>query len=127
MGRLSASIAPRLGPLIRLLGSDNNGEVSAAVAGLRRILASEGLDLHDLAAYVEAAAEVAIPTEDQLGTWLDLVDGLIARGAAVLEDRDRNFLRNVRIAILSGKAPSPPQQKWLGDVQAKVRVRTRAG
>lgn len=120
-----ATIAPRLAPLIRLLGSDNNGEVSAAVAGLRRILASKELDLHDLAAYVESAAEVAVPTDDQLENWLRLVDDLTARGSRVLDDRDRDFLFNVRVAILRGKAPSPSQQKWLGDIQAKVKVRAR--
>lgn len=120
-----ASIAPRLAPLIRLLGSSNNGEVSAAVAGLRRILATQDLDLHDLADYVEAAAEVAVPTDDQLENWLRLVDDLTARGAKVLDDRDRDFLFNVRRSILRGKAPSASQQKWLGDVQAKVKVRAR--
>ena len=35
--------------LVRLLGSDNDGEVLAVIAALKRVLASVGLDLHDLA------------------------------------------------------------------------------
>jgi hypothetical protein len=43
----------KLGKLIRLLGSDKPGEVTAAVGALRRALASSNLDMHDLAAAAE--------------------------------------------------------------------------
>jgi hypothetical protein len=46
-------IAERLGKLVRLLASDRDGEVVAAVRGLRRTLASAGMDFHGLAALVE--------------------------------------------------------------------------
>jgi hypothetical protein len=39
----------KLGKLIRLLGSDKDGEVLAAVGALRRALRADGRDLHDLA------------------------------------------------------------------------------
>ena len=126
MSRLAA-VAPRLGPLIRLLGSDQNGEVSAAVAGLRRVLASEGLDLHDLAAHIESVADVAIPSADQLADWLALVDRMAAQGSSQLQSRDLVFLANIRTGLIAGRAPSPKQQKWLGDIQSKLKVRARAG
>jgi hypothetical protein len=50
-----APIAPRLANLIRMLASDKDGEVLAAVAALKRTLAGSGADLHTLAASVESA------------------------------------------------------------------------
>lgn len=43
----------KIGKLIRLLGSDEAGEVVAAAAALKRALAAKGKDLHDLADAVE--------------------------------------------------------------------------
>jgi hypothetical protein len=42
-------IDTKIGKLIRLLGSDKDGEVLAAVGALRRALRADGRDLHDLA------------------------------------------------------------------------------
>jgi hypothetical protein len=43
------SMRERLAPMIRLLASEHDGEVLAAVAGMRRVLASKGYDMNDLA------------------------------------------------------------------------------
>src|SRR5271165_2052604 len=48
-----AVVAPRIGQLIRLLGSDQDGEVVAAARALGRTLASVGADFHTLADVVE--------------------------------------------------------------------------
>jgi len=51
----STEIDPtKIGKLLRLLASDKGGEVVAAAAALKRTLEASGLDLHDLAAAVEA-------------------------------------------------------------------------
>jgi hypothetical protein len=39
----------RLEKLVRMLSSDKDGEVLAATAAIRRVLATEGLDIHNLA------------------------------------------------------------------------------
>lgn len=39
----------RLAPMIRLLASEHDGEVLAAVAGIKRVLAASGFDINDLA------------------------------------------------------------------------------
>jgi hypothetical protein len=46
-----ADIAPTTAKLLRLLASDNSGEVIASVHALRRVLGSANLDLHDLATW----------------------------------------------------------------------------
>ncbi|HEY5305191.1 MAG TPA: hypothetical protein VIJ52_00790 [Pseudolabrys sp.] len=50
---------PKLGNFVRLLASNHDGEVLAAVAALRRTLAADKLDLHDLARVVESSAPAA--------------------------------------------------------------------
>jgi len=50
---VAISTSRRIGQFIRLLGSDQPGEVSAAVQALNRTLVSAGLDLHKLADAVE--------------------------------------------------------------------------
>jgi hypothetical protein len=47
----------RLAQLIRLLGSDQEGEVVAAVLAIKRCLAAQGQDLHDLANAIARSAE----------------------------------------------------------------------
>ena len=43
----------RLGKLIRLLSSDQPGEVAAAAGAINRALKTAGIDIHELAAVVE--------------------------------------------------------------------------
>lgn len=47
------AVPEQVGKLIRLLASDSPGEVLGAVAALRRVLESAGMDLNDLGAFVE--------------------------------------------------------------------------
>ncbi len=56
MGALQ-EVAKEIVPLFRLLGSNHPGEVSAAVAGIKRKLGASGLDLNDLANWIESAAQ----------------------------------------------------------------------
>ena len=54
-GRLT-TYSEKLAMCLRLLGSDQDGEVVAAVRALKRMLRSSGEDFHDLAARVEKPA-----------------------------------------------------------------------
>jgi hypothetical protein len=56
-----AHIAPTVGKLVRLLGSDKDHEALGAARALKRVLTSVKLDLHDLANVVEFAAHREIP------------------------------------------------------------------
>ena len=53
MSSLPASIQPRLGSLLRLLGSPVDGEALGAARAIGRTLQGVGCDLHDLADTVE--------------------------------------------------------------------------
>ncbi len=52
------AIAPRIGALLRMLGSDHDGEALGAARALQRTLGGAGLDLHALADAVERPAVV---------------------------------------------------------------------
>ena len=58
----------KIAKLIRLLGSDKPGEVIAAAAALKRMLAASGKDLHDLAAAAVAGLRPA-PPQRQVQVW----------------------------------------------------------
>ncbi len=60
MAAIPDAIRPRLGQFVRLLASDQPGEVVAAACALRRALAGVGADLHDLAGAIEQPV-VSIP------------------------------------------------------------------
>jgi hypothetical protein len=51
----------RIGQLIRMLSSDQPGEVGAAAQALNRTLASAGLDIHTLANVVEKSLPARMP------------------------------------------------------------------
>ena len=53
MASLPPTILPRVGALLRLLGSDQDGEALGAARALGRTLSASGLDLHALADVVE--------------------------------------------------------------------------
>lgn len=52
------TVAPKLGKLIPLLGSNHDGEVLSAAAAIRRTLDNAGLDLNDLAETISAPGYV---------------------------------------------------------------------
>jgi hypothetical protein len=107
-----APIAPRLAKLVALLSSDKDGEVLGAVEAMRRLLATVDSDFHDLARALAGEA----PADDD---WRQLI-GRLLEEADRLSDRDYDFLLSMRRHIALGREPSPRQQKWLRDIEAKL-------
>ena len=62
------SIARRIAQLVRLLSSDKDGEVVAAVHALRRTLQATGGDLFTLARQIESGSPVAPPCPSKIRT-----------------------------------------------------------
>lgn len=104
--------ATKLGKLIRLFGSDRDGEVVAAAGALRRTLASNGSDLHELAKLVTASPAPA-PAQD----WLTVARWCHARGHR-LNDRERGFLRSMAERVCN---PSEKQLAWLSAIHVRLR------
>jgi hypothetical protein len=136
-----AAIAPRLGPLIRLLSSDQDGEVVAAGRAIVRTLKTADFDIHTLAGLVETPAE---PIDERLQEAFDA--GLRAgiaigerrsserrsspavpyssmaifcqRRARRLSVKEANFIG--QMARIRG-APSSKQARWLADIYERLR------
>ncbi len=58
-------VADRLGKLVRLLGSDKDGEVLATVQALRRTLTGAGADIHVLATMIENPTNGGVVSEQR--------------------------------------------------------------
>jgi hypothetical protein len=117
--RLAPATAERAAKLIRLLGSDRDGEVLGAVAALRRTLGNAGHDLHSLAAIVAPPISPAprirswrAPAESD---WQRMATFCFARQGR-LSLRDRDFVKSMR--GWRG-TPTPGQQSWLLDLFLK--------
>jgi len=117
----SPALAPRLAALIRLLGSPHDGEVLAAATALRRTLAAEGSDLHDLAS--ELTRQVSTPASVPAGgvrvdewNWRAIVRWL-QRHPAGLTRWEQSFVTS----LARFRSLSPKQRASLSEIVAKVR------
>jgi hypothetical protein len=103
-----AVVAPRIGRLIRLLGSDQDGEVVAAVRALGRTLAGAGEDFHSLADAVESSAIETRPLR-RPENWRTSARWLINSGAR-LTPKERAFVNQMASWPYE---PSERQSQWL--------------
>jgi len=126
-----AEITPKLGKFVRLLGSDNEGEVVAAARALVRTLTAQGCDLHDLAKHVEAGERVVYrerlvyrdrvvypepahaskPCAPQDTTdWPSIIKWCHASDKGRLTPWERGFIADVANQFARGGTPSGKQQ-----------------
>jgi hypothetical protein len=113
-----AVVAPRIGQLIRLLGSDQDGEVVAAARALGRLLASVGEDFHTLADTIERSAPAAHHGCDDhraMARWL-------LNSGARLSPKEWAFVANManRFGSLSDR-----QEAWLQAIFERVSSESR--
>jgi hypothetical protein len=109
-------IAPTLAKLIRMLSSDRDGEVVASVHALRRVLASVGLSLHDLADTIELPARACQHDEDA-DDWRVMAKAC-AQCPHLLSERERSFVTTMM--RWRGK-PSRKQAEWLEAIYDRIR------
>jgi hypothetical protein len=110
------SIAPTLAKLIRMLSSDREGEVLASVHAMRRVLASAGLSLHDLANAIELPAQ-ASQHDDDADDWRVMAKAC-ARYSYLLSEREISFVTT----MMRWRAkPSRKQAEWLAAIYDRIR------
>jgi hypothetical protein len=125
----------KIAKCVRLLGSDQPGEVIAAVFALRRSLEGAGVDLHWLAERIEAQPSTAklMPYRpNRVWSWQN---NLLAceRHLRSLDPREADFVSTLlkyRILSISdrkyrGYEPSPKQISWLSAIAARLRRQER--
>ncbi len=107
------AIAPRVGALLRMLGSDHDGEALNAARALRRTLGGVGLDLHTLADAVERPA-IASPAHCRRKHKADRghIDWPLAHRREVRETLERGL---VRLSL------TPWERQFTTDIIARLR------
>jgi hypothetical protein len=128
---ISSTAASRIGQLVRLLGSDRNGEVIAAATALQRTLRNAGADLHYLADVAERALQqpaIPPPVPDDDQDEEDVADLVrycaLAENYAQLTDRERGFVGNLHARLRrhgSAFTPSEKQVNWLHHIADRLR------
>jgi hypothetical protein len=146
-----APIAEKLRPLIRLLSSDQPGEVVAAARALNRTLKNAKLDIHTLAdsisqangrEYTEAqilkARELGIAEGGRLEREeqgapvfrnINLDDEPTWHEIAIecaahpnrLHEREKQFVKDMVRRTVHGGEPTEKQASWLRKIYARVR------
>jgi hypothetical protein len=124
------TMRPALAKLIRLLASDVDGEVLAAVRALGRALKASGCDFHDLASIVEApspapSARAETDFRDRFGgddeeielPWQRMVDACTDRPGR-FTSKERQFLGTMQ---RWHGTPTPKQLNWLVALFERVR------
>ncbi len=101
--KLDSDKRARLAKLIRLLGSDNAGEVAAAAHKLQEVLRSSGADLHDLAALLEDEQIAAMQGRSDQAGWTHDAPGPQPSSASPRSrrQRHRSFSGGGKLKILS--------------------------
>jgi hypothetical protein len=119
--RDGAAMSARAGKLIRLLGSDREGEALAAGRALGRLLAANRLDWHWLADLVDQ--HFRPPSVSYRPEWRLRAENLIRRGGSTLTNAERYFL--AQIAEWSVK-PSSKQLRWLAAIERALTGQSEA-
>lgn len=114
-----APVAPRLARLLRLLASDQDGEVIAAACAIGRTLKSVALDFHDLARAVEGH-EVVEPAPSDDGEWAEKIGWLVRERKRFLRSKDIEFLNDM---LGWSDEPTVRQAEWVDRIYWRERRR----
>jgi hypothetical protein len=122
------TVGPRIGALIRLLGSDRDAEALAAARALGRTLEAAGQDFHALADVVERSIERSARPPDQerahhreYEDWRSMARWLRDSGSR-LSPKERGFVSDIasRPGTLSAR-----QQAWLLALYERAAAQSR--
>src|SRR5262245_59684253 len=109
---------PRIGQLVRLLGSHVDGEVLAAARALARTLAAHDLDFHDLAtAAIDGFSRLCRQGCEPLTPWQQTAQWCLRYGLRLLRTAETDFLRSMSTWP---HEPTIKQAHWLSAIAAAL-------
>ena len=118
---MNAATAERFGKLLRLLSSDKDGEILAAVSAIKRTLENEKLDIHALADAITAGVgSQPIRRENREPSWHDVAEACAVH-AERLRPNEQNFVRDMVRRTVHGGEPTEKQAAWLRSIYARCR------
>lgn len=112
-----AAVTPKLTKLLPLLGTNHDGEALAAVRAIERTLKSAGLDFHDLASSLEAAATLNRDPQ----TWEEVAIWCRENDHGHLTPKEREFVTSVAAQLVCGRQPTEAQEAWLRAIYVRMR------
>ena len=116
----------KLGKLIRLFGSDQDGEVLGAVRAADRALKANGLDWHAIADALEREPETRTvvvyrdPNPSEPKTWRALAEWCRRHGAGRLKAHERAFIADMAHRLVLNGEPTEKQATWLRTIYARL-------
>ncbi len=113
----------KVASLVRLLGSDQDGEALAACRALSRILAANGSDLHSLAAEIEAQPYAVSSTSAPPASrkpWATVARWVHDHSDDRLSAREREFVADLTTYLRRGREPSEKQAEWLQKIYGRL-------
>ena len=114
----SLTAKTQFGKLLRLLASDKDGEVIAAVAAIKRTLASRSLDFHDLADAIDVGLQKQPPAKSETPRarpdFAKRPSGRFHMGDCIICDQLVGLFRRCRcgsenFTVMEGIGPHPAQ------------------
>lgn len=111
-----AEVAPKIARVMRLLGSDKDGEVVAAVHAIGRTLAGAGLDWHALAG---AIGRAGLEDETRITDWHSAVMWIWRHRMGLLRPREQDFIEDMAARPASWFL-TPRQRDWLQAIADRV-------
>jgi hypothetical protein len=109
----------RLAKLIRLLGSERDGEVLAAVSAMRRTLQTAGLDLHAIAARI-TDGDPDVKRDAYTRGYSEGKRDAEANAMTVYAAGGTREWRDVA-EFCATRAHAPKQQEWLRSIRDRLR------
>jgi len=131
-----ASIAPKLGKLLRLLSSNSDGEVVATVRAIQRTLEGDGFDGRaDRGSKRQALQRSRCPrnlsTRRRSGfrsidaldepTWHEIALECAAHENRLFGEREKQFVEDMVRRTVHGGEPTEKQAAWLRKIYSRVR------
>jgi hypothetical protein len=110
---IASSAAGRVAQFIRLLGSDQPGEIIAAAGALRRTLDGAG-----------SVKAITAPPPPSVGpSEIEVMIRFCLRQGHALNDRERQFIHDLdcRLRRFGNRPLSPKQQAWLLAIVERLR------
>jgi hypothetical protein len=136
--------ADKIGKLIKMLSSPNDGEVVAAARAILRQLQAEGSDIHELAERVEgrklSKAEMqtiydrayrdgkkAAAANDGFSdvgssdgpSWHDMAVAILSKASGRLSPKELGFVEDME-RWCARREPTPKQAKWLHSIYCRI-------
>lgn len=124
---------PKLKLLIPRLASDSDGEIVATVNAIARTLKSNGADLHDLAAALEANAKKnnasgsytyqekpkSKPKPEPTNKWREVLNFCL-ENMEWLSEREQKFVSDMDSNLMKWGSPTEKQGNWLMSIYRKL-------